>query len=196
MAATDNLLPKIPPRSAKDIASACKLSSKAAALLETDLAPLDFLDRLLARDDLTRDALQFLCQALPKQEAVWWGCLCVCLTVDNAPSSPAREALLAAAHWVVRPEEEQRRAAGIAAQAAGIATPAGGVAQAAFHSGGSLSAPNLPKAEPPPTLTGKTLNGALNLAATLPPAQQIPLRYRQFAALGVSIALGKYGWHK
>lgn len=190
------VLPKILADKASEVCAAFKLNADAQKLLDKDLTPVQFLDRLLAQPPLHPEALNFLAHALPKRLAMWWGCLCVQLACGEKLSDVEKNALGTVVHWVMEPKEDNRRLAEISAQAAEPGTPAGSLALAAFQSDGSLTPPNLPVVKPPPTLTAQTLSGALHLAATLPPGKLIPVRYRQFLALGIGMALGKYVWQK
>ena len=96
-------------------------------MLRDDPTPLEFLDALIAHERFA-DAIHFLAHAIPKREAVWWGCLCIKLAGGENLSPKELAALTAAVRWALRPEEEYRAAAKEPAEAAGFEAPAGNLA--------------------------------------------------------------------
>jgi hypothetical protein len=178
-----------PARLAAEVAKTLPLSDPAKQLLAPGQTPRQFFDALLAAA-LAEDAIRFLAAALPKREAVWWGCLCVRDALPKPLPEPAAKALAAAEKWARDPSEANRRAAEAAAEVAGYGTPAGCLAAAAFWSGGSLAPPNLPPVPPRDDLTGQAVAGAVLLAAVTDPAQADPTRQR-FLALGQDVVAGK-----
>ncbi len=152
-----------------------------------------FLQALIA-EHLHDDAVKFMAHALPKREAVWWGCLCVWKTCRPQPSAKEAAALEAAVHWVIEPAEEHRRHAEAAGLKAGADTPAGGLALAAYWTEGSMAPAGQPEAAPPPFLTAQTLAAVLTLAAAQ--AKDVPLAEHQrlFLQLGREVAGGKHRW--
>ena len=180
-----------PARPAADVARPLALSDAGRALLTPAATTREFFDALAAAG-LAEDAIRFLAVALPKREAVWWGCGCVAEAAAPKPG-PAVDALAAAGAWVKDPTEATRRAAGDAADRAGYDTPAGCLAGAAFWSAGSLTAANLPPAPPAPELTGKGVAAALLLAAVADPRAAAAARAR-FLAAGADVAAGKSKW--
>lgn len=202
--------PAKPARLAADVAKPVSLSAKAKALLTPALTPRQYFDALAAAA-LQEDAIRFLALALPKREAVWWGCVCLKDAVPpppvaaqspargraapappppTPPADPAARAAAAAELWTKDPSEPNRRAAGAAADAAGYDTPPGLLAAAAFWSGGSLAPPDLPVVPPREELTGIAVGGALVLAAIDEPEKAAATRAR-FLAAGTEIASGK-----
>ena len=88
-----------------------KLKKELEPLLADDPSPLQFLDRLLLDERHVPDAVDFLVYALPKREAVWWGCLCVERFLDVAVlREERRQASRSVMRWVMEPNEEHRRA--------------------------------------------------------------------------------------
>ena len=77
-----------------------------------------------------------------------------------------------------------------AANVAGFGTPAGCLALAAFWSGGSLSAPNLPPVPPKDELTGTAVAGAIMLASIIATAGAEPAKAK-FLTLGADVASGR-----
>ena len=70
------LLSKIKARKAREVPGGDWLDEESLALLRDDPTPLEFLDALIAHERFA-DAIHFLAHAIPKREAVWWGCLCI-----------------------------------------------------------------------------------------------------------------------
>src|SRR5437868_15322848 len=88
--------------SAKTAAEVCKrfsLQEPAKKLLRDDLTPRQFLDLLLQQKQHL-DAVRLLAYALPKQEAVWWACLCARTVAGANPPPKVVAALQAAEKWV------------------------------------------------------------------------------------------------
>jgi hypothetical protein len=182
--------------SAKTAAEICKrfsLEEPAKKLLRDDLTPRQFLDLLLQQKHHL-DAVRLLAYALPKQEAVWWACLCARSVAGANPPPKVAAALQAAEKWVADPSEENRRAAMPAAEAAELATPAGCAAMAAFWSGGSLGPPNVPVVPPADHLTAHGISGAVMLAAVQTEPAKAPDKYRRFFELGIEVANGTNRW--
>jgi hypothetical protein len=181
---------KIKAATAQEICSQYKLSPAAKPHLKEAMAPLDFINALIA-NKLNDDAVQFLARALPKREAVWWSCLCArdVLQADALPELPT--AVETAENWVYRPTEENRRKAQKIGKAIEESHPAKWAAMGAFWSG-SLGAPNGPEVKPPEDLTAKAVIGAVMMAATVEP-KLTETRFKTFFAYGIDIANGGTG---
>lgn len=160
------------------------LSDEALRLLLPEMAPETFLDCLLAAE-FHADAIRLLSHLLPKQAAVWWGCLCAWQLARPEKNLVETDALHAAAEWVMLPSEENRRGAEGPGGAATMQTPAGCLAMAAFWSGGSMIGPELPKLPPPADASARLVSGAI-LTAVL---RQEPSRWRE--SFGQVLAVGK-----
>src|ERR1043165_5575844 len=102
---------------AADVCRNFELSQEAQKLLQPNLAPRPFLDILLAHQ-LYPDAAKLMAHALPRREAIWWGCLCAQKAYGSAPPPKQGTALQAAEKWVVQPTDEHRRATFQVAEAA------------------------------------------------------------------------------
>jgi hypothetical protein len=185
------LLSKVGARRAREVAGRDHLDEEALALLGDDQTPLEFLDVLIAHERFA-DAIQFLAHAIPRREAVWWGCLCVKLAGGDQLPPAEVAALTAAVRWALRPEEERRAAAKAPAEAVGFEAPAGVLAHAVSFSGGSLSPPGLPEVPPKPTLTPRCVAAAIKLAAATAPPDQAEQIFQRFLAIGIGIASGKH----
>jgi hypothetical protein len=178
------------PGRATEVCRQVALGEAARALLKPDLTARQFLDLLVAQGHLS-DAVRFLAQALPKREAVWWGCLCARLVLGPSPPAAVTAALQAAEQWAAAPTDENRRAAFPAGEAADFGTPAGCVAAAAFFSGGSVAPANVPEVPPAEHLTGQVVGNAVLLAAVQSEPDKAEEKYRRFLALGGDVLEGK-----
>jgi hypothetical protein len=186
-------LSKIPATKAAEICEHVALGDRSRDKLRPDSVPADFLNALIG-EGLYLDAARFLAHALPKQEAVWWACQCARSAAGQALPEPAAAALAAAELWVEDPTDEHRRAALIAAETAGIGTPAGCTALAAFLSGGSLAPENCPEVPPASHLTGRSVAGAITIAAVSQNPEKMTDKLQAFVASGLDVASGKSHW--
>src|SRR5262249_50801446 len=147
--------------------------------------PESFLAALRANQQET-DALQYLAFALPKREAIWWGCLCVWHVSRPELPAPEAEAVQAVVRWVQEPTEPRRRAAEKASEpTGGTFTRAGCLALAVVLSGGSLAPPGVPAVPPPPHLSAYILAQMMALAAALKQPEFPEGLYPHFLDLGI-----------
>jgi hypothetical protein len=192
MSTADDLT-RITARLASEVARDKPLSPEAVALLDPTVVPRIYLDRL-REAGLHLDLITFLAHALPKREAVWWGCRCVQIAVGPEPKPEVVAALKAAETWTASPGDVNRRKTFPAAEAVGFAHPAGSIAVAAFFSGGSLAPPNLKEVPPADHLTGLCVASAIQSAAVMnEPAKAIET-YQGFIEIGLEVARGKDRW--
>lgn len=171
---------------AAELCGALELDEAARELLTPGQSPLDYLQRL-AGAKLWTDAVRFWAAALPLPSAVLWAAQCVRQSLGQACSAEDARALEAAEAWALDSSEENRRAAEQAAQATEFQTAASWVALAAFWSGGSLAPAGLPEVPPGPELAPKAIAGALMMAATGGPAEQVEPRYASYLEAGQEI---------
>jgi hypothetical protein len=181
--------PKTPPKTVEEIARPLPLSEPAKARIPQATTPRALLDLLIA-DGLIDDAIRILAHALPKREAVGWGCLCVRPSFGPQTLPPEIEAIEAAELWVKDPSEPNRRGAGKASESADVSTAAGCLAVSAFWSGGSLAPPNLPAVPPRDDLTAQAVAGAIMMASVVVPVETAKRR-REFLTIGMDVASGK-----
>lgn len=143
---------------------------------------------------LFNEAARLAAHALPKREAVWWGCMCARAIPDPALSATDMEALLAAEAWVRKPGDDAlRRAAMEAAQRTGFRSPEAWAAVGAFWSGGSMAPAGQPEVPPPDHLTGVAISGGVVLAAVRSRPERAPDRLARFLASAREIAAGGAG---
>jgi hypothetical protein len=186
-------LAKVAARTAKEVCQRFELGEEAKKLLRDNQTPKALLDQLTEKKLFT-DAARLLAYALPKQEAVWWACLCARQAHGANPPPKVAAALQAAEKWAADPSEDNRRLTLAAAQAAELGTPAGCAAVSAFWSGGSLAPPNVPVVPPKEHLTAHGVVCAVMLAAVLTEPQKSEEKYKKFLALGVEVANGTNRW--
>jgi len=190
---SSNGLVKITAKTAAEVCKHFALGDEAKKLLRDGLTPAQFLDTLIEKQQFP-DAVRFLAHALPKQEAVWWACVCARSVGGSNPPPKIAAALQAAEKWVADPSEGNRRAAMPAAEAAEFKTPAGCAAVAAFWSGGSLAPPNVPAVPPGEYLTAHGVAGSVMLAAVQSEPEKAPEKNRKFLAQGIEVAKGTLRW--
>ncbi|MGX9963611.1 DUF6931 family protein [Roseomonas sp. F4] len=143
---------------------------------------------------LRNEAARLAAHALPKREAVWWGCMCARAIPDPALLPVDAEALLAAEAWVRKPGDDGlRRAAMEAAQRTGFRTPEAWAAVGAFWSSGSMAPVGQPEVPPPDHLTGVAISGGVVLAAVRLRPERAQERLARFLASARDIAAGGAG---
>jgi hypothetical protein len=176
---------------ARDVANRCELDDDVRPLIVPTMTSRQFVETLVQQSKFT-DGIVFLAAALPKREAVWWGCQ-TCGGADSS-SLPAddRKAIEAARRWVVDPSEENRRGAESAAKAGQLLTASSCVAMAAFLSGGSIGPPEFDPVPPADHLTGYTVACAVKFAA----ATSSDDAAKKALELGIAVADGKNRWEE
>lgn len=147
---------------ARQVAEAFPEAADALGDASDGVSPIDHLNAL-QQDEDPMPALTFAALALPKREAVWWGCLCIRGAGISGPS--ITEGLRLAETWVRTPEEAERRAAGEFAEQEYFEGPAAWIAFAAFTTSGSLAPAGLQAVAPNPELSGRAVATSVLLAA-------------------------------
>ncbi|ALG72171.1 hypothetical protein VY88_01845 [Azospirillum thiophilum] len=166
------------------------LSPEAKALFAPNAPTAAFLKALIDAE-LYVDAIRLLGMALPRREAVWWGCLAARGALPPEPAPADAAALAAAEAWVYRPTEENRRATFAPAEAMNFETACAYAAMAAFWSGGSLAPPEAAVVVPPGDgLTGTACAAAVLIAAAAVPKEAVA---RQRAALVQALDIANGG---
>lgn len=186
-------LTKITEPLASSITESLELSDDATQALTENIAPADYLQQLI-ENELFNDAVTFLANALPKREAVWWACVCAKQKVNEDTPDTDIKAIELAEAWVYKPIQTVCDPTFPAAEATELKTAAGWAAIAAFWSGENISPSKEAVIPPTNDLTGKAVNGAIQLAATLnTEAKQINEQYLTFLTKGMDIANGGDG---
>lgn len=176
----------------------CAPDDEASALLD----PRQSLEALyatwLAKEQVP-SALRLIAGVLPARESVWWAWVSARyasqLPGAAAPTAAVHAALTAIEQWIVRPDDDARRAAWDAGNAAGLDTPVGMVAAAVFLSGTTVAPPHVAPVPPPPGAALPLIAGSilLSAAATSDPKQIGPTLVA-FAAQGLEIVKRLGGW--
>ncbi len=163
-----------------------KLGEGAKALLKDEHTPRQFLELLIGKE-LFLDAIRFLAFALPKREAVGWGCLCVRHSLGTEEAAKISETQVAVERWVSNPDEGNRRTAQAAADKEGSESPSALLAMAAFFSGGSIAPAHLQPVAPPDHVTPQFVAGAVMVAAVKNQPEKAPEKYRVFLQKGMAL---------
>ncbi len=183
----DNAEPATKPATTlRDLCERAKLEEDAKALLKDEHTPRQFLELLIGKE-LFLDAIRFLAYALPKREAVGWGCLCVRHSLETEDASKISETHVAVEKWVYNPDEENRRAAQAAADKEGSESPSALLAMAAFFSGGSIVPANLEPVAPPDYATPRLVAGAVMISAVESQPEKAAEKYRVFLQKGMRL---------
>lgn len=146
-------------------------------------------------------AIRLIAGVLPARESIWWAWVSARYAAQQSggkpPSAAVHKALSAIEQWIVRPDDEARRAVWDAGNLAGLDTPTGMVAAAVFLSGTSVAPPNVPPVPPPPGAALPLVSGAILLSAAghPDPAQHAPT-LSAFAAQGMEIVKRLGGWEQ
>lgn len=170
----------------RNLCEQAKLGDAAKALLKDEHTSRQFLELLVGKE-LFPDATRFLAFALPKREAVGWGCLCVRHSLGTEDAAQISKAQVAAERWVSNPDEKNRQAAQAAIAEDGPENPSDLLALAAFYSGGSVVAPNLEPVPPPDHVTPQLVAGAVMIVAVQTKPEKAAEKYRVFLQKGMAL---------
>lgn len=182
-------LKKIVVSKASDVCSDIELDPQAMKLLNGELSPGDFLEKLLELNH-NYDAARFLARALPRREATWWACLSARHVASEETDPEHINVLTMAEEWVFKPTDDRRHAVNDAAQKLPSDSPIYWAAMATFWSGGSLAPSDISEVLPAEHLCGMAVSGAVALAAVTEDGQPDEERYELFFKQGVAIANG------
>ena len=126
-----------------------------------NVSPLEYVQQLID-DENAMTALMFAALALPKRDAVWWGCLAL---RGMGPVDPlTAEGVRLAEAWCRSPEEDERRAAGVFAEENYFEGAGPWIAFAAFTTSGSMAPAGLQAVPPSSEVSGKAVAMAIMLA--------------------------------
>ena len=153
------------------------------------------------QNEFFASAVRLIAAVLPARESVWWAWVsarhATQMAGGTAPSEEVHTALNAIEQWIVRPDDNARRAVWDAGNAAGMDTPVGMVCAAVFLNGTSIAPPNIPAVPPPPGAALPLISGVITLAASAnSDAKQIPPTLAAFAAQGMEIVKRVGGWEQ
>jgi hypothetical protein len=173
-------------RTLRDLCEQAKLGEEAKALLKDGHTPQQFLELLIGKK-LFQDAIRLVAFALPKREAVGWGCLCVRHSLGTDDASKISETQVAAEGWVSNPEDGNRWAAKGAADKEGLESPSALLALAAFFSGGSIVPASLQPVAPPDQMTSQFVAGAVMISAVKNQPEKAAEKCRVFLQKGMAL---------
>lgn len=157
------------------------------------LSDIDAIVNGLAQAGFGIEATRVLAHALPKREAVWWGCMCAAHTAPADLPDIDRNIRVVAENWVRQQTMELAREAMEEAKRAGFQSPEAWVGVSAFWSGVSLAPENAPAVPPPPHLTGVAVAGAIALASVRTDPARQPQRLAWFLQSAHDIIAGGSG---
>ena len=169
-----------------------KLSKDASEAIKDCQLVTEALDRLEAGGFLL-EASRLLAFALPRREAVWWACMCAANTAPPELPEADRKAREAAELWVRQPTDKNRIAAKTLADATELSSPEAFTAMAVFHCGDSITPEGQPAVPPKPHTAGRSLAGAIAVAAVRTDPTRQNARLQRFMESGRNIAAGGPG---
>jgi len=189
---TDRNFPRLSKQPPAELCAATQLNLRpeSEALLRENLSPPGFLSRLIMNKNYS-DAVGYLARALPKREAVWWGCVCVREAFEQELTDDELRAVMAAEAWVRESSEERARTAAACAQGPAGESAAGMLALAARFAAQVMSSFDGRTTSPPSHVTGAMVGGAVVLSAVAGDPLFMEDRYRNFLAKGVHLARGQ-----
>jgi len=183
---------KVKQAKASEIAELIELSEEAEAIINEQLSPALYVEKLLEQQFYV-DAVLFLAFALPKREGVWWACLCAKGGLKDRATAEDLKAIELAEAWVYKPTAENCQRTMKAAESTNFHTAAGWAAIAAFWSGESISTVGGISTPPAEDLSCKAVNAAEALAASKQEPEKINEYHQHFLKEGIDIACGGDG---
>jgi hypothetical protein len=172
------------PLTTLEIAKSAELSGEAKPFVRDDQKPEECA-RTLADNELFADAIALLAHSRDAADAIKWGY--ACLKKLGPAEKPGPDASLEAVEaWMEKPDDDKRRAAGAAAEESGKSRPSDLLALAVFFSGGSITDPDQPPADPPPFVANKMVAGSVQLSVVGHTPEENAERYRTAIQLAKS----------
>lgn len=181
---------KIPHEKPVDILALYEPTPEFIELSEGVGSPYELIQKAIEQHYFA-DVVTFLAHGLPIRESIWWATICAASRDDW--NEDERNAISSAKSWVHSPDETTRRHAEEMAKISTLNSGAGWAAQAAFWSGGSMTAISAPVVPPPPYLYAQAVAGCINLTAVLPDGARAKERYKFFLEIGLDLAIGGNG---
>jgi hypothetical protein len=176
------------------IAYEVRLSSEGGQLLSDRVAPLQFVEQLLA-ESLLADARRVLAHTLPSRHSLWWGHVCARDAYHGDPPPSVAVALTAVARFVANPSDENRRDTTLVAEI-GAPSIVGCLTAAAFFSEGSAGPAGLPHVAVPSFVTPRLVGVAVYLASVRNDPGQYREQLRRFLEIGLDLAHRPDPWSK
>lgn len=175
-----------------------KPDEPALAMLSGNATPGGLYDAWMEQAHTT-SAIRLIAGVLPARESIWWSWV----SARHATQVPGGKAATPAVHvalaaverWIVRPDDDARRAAWDSGNAAGLDTPIGMVSAAVFLSGTSVAPAQAATVPPPPGAVMPLVAGAITIAAASNSrADQVAPTLAAFALQGVEVVKRLGGW--
>lgn len=148
--------------------------------------------RELAAQGHYHDAVLLLAHALPKREAIWWGCKSIRTTLAQETPDEEQKAIDLAEDWAMKPGDDKRKQVAAMGEAIGSSKASGLLAMATGWSAGSLVSEQNLEVPPPPHLSAVGVAGAVSLAAAAQPAN-MKASYEGFLKEGLTIITAQAG---
>lgn len=170
-----------------EVLTASRVSDMGQALWRSGIDGPALLDSL-EEQGFFEDALRLQPYLLSAREAVWWGCLCVWHVSREAPTETERDALAAAARWVLDPSAENQQEAKGAGAASNFETASTCLSAAAWWSG-----PIPVTAAPAAHFVARLVAAAVFMAAMTDTMRFVD-HYRYFLGIARRIMQGVERW--
>ncbi len=185
-----NILKKFNHEQIQNILAELELPPVLAEKLTDRKTDMGIINMLVGSDQL-QAAVKFLALGLPKRESIWWSYICSKETTNDKDSDISNKTIDTIEKWVKQPNEDLRRNAGKLAETLGLYVPLGWVATALFWSGGSITPPDKPAAEPESFMCGEAVANAISLAAEQ--SEDSIDKMKLYLKRGLHIAMGGNG---
>jgi hypothetical protein len=170
----------------KEIADAANLTPGGYSLLRDDSTDTTYLDSL-EHDSLHEDAVRFLAMKLSAADGIKWALQCARELQPADKRDRQRETLESADKWVQAPSDTTRWDAKNTSERLKSEAPANLIAMAVYMSGGSLTPPGSPPADPPPLVAQKMVMAAVQASIFSEDLQHLKERYQRALAMGKKI---------
>lgn len=168
--------------SAVEICRRFELKKEAWPLLRHDMGAKQFVEVLLANMQYVT-AIDFVANALPIRDAIWWGCLCLHHACGSSLLPIEQASCQMIVLWLLRPNDQERVALAKAhADSLGAASPTGRLAMAAHIAGLTITG-----LSSPPSSVGsaaKAVADSVKLSSTKVEPLKLQPMQRQFIELG------------
>ncbi|UUO06644.1 hypothetical protein M4951_25285 [Blastopirellula sp. J2-11] len=169
-----------------------QLSYEARSLLTPTLAPMIYIERLLAKE-LDAAARKFLAAALPLRRSLWWSVLAIHDALGDDPDGEAFH-LAPVVQWIARPSEEGLLAIRRIDKQVKRISLWGCLYQAAYSAGGRATSPDQPIAVAPPEMPRRIIAAIISMAASYREPRGYYERQRRYLLLGKSLVQGPAPW--
>lgn len=168
------------PRDMRALCEFLELDAGTRKLAENEQPPAELI-AALDQQQAFFDALRIKAHILPKRDSIAWGAACIEESLGDQLAGPDRVAFQATKKWLDDPQDENRCAAGKAAEAASYNGPGALLALATFCTEGNIGHPDAP-VEADERITGQCVASALILAANFDASSAAQDRCREFLA--------------